>query len=94
LIIRSPSARDKAGFGFRSDGLEGVAAVRLGHTVLAQALREILSVRHRFDAFGVDGLHFFDQGEYSVQVAERAFRLGVADVRSGRDERRAGLVPG
>ncbi len=32
---------------------------------------------------GVDGLHGFDQGEYSVQVAERAVRLGVADFDSG-----------
>jgi hypothetical protein len=31
----------------------------------------------------VNGLHFFDQGKYSIQLAERAFRLGLADFNPG-----------
>jgi hypothetical protein len=37
-----------------------------------QALREILGVRHRFDAARIDCLHLFDQGKNLVQVAECA----------------------
>ena len=60
------------------------APVFLGHPVFAQALRKILCMCHRFDALGVDGLHGFDQGEYSVQVAERGLRFGVADFDPGK----------
>jgi hypothetical protein len=40
-------------------------------------------VRHRFDAARIDSLHLFDQGKYSVQVAERGFRFGIADFDPG-----------
>ena len=73
----------EAGFGFGRDGLAGFAAVGFGDLVLAQALRQILRVRHRLDTGGVDGLHFLDQGKYPVQVGERVFRLGVADFDAG-----------
>ena len=65
-------------------GLECRAPILFGHTVFAQTLRKILCMRHRFDAFCVGGLHGFDQGEYSVQVAERTFSFGVADFDPGK----------
>jgi hypothetical protein len=41
-------------------------------------------VRHRRHAGRIDRLLFFNQGENSVQVAERALRFGVADFDSGK----------
>jgi hypothetical protein len=40
-------------------------------------------VCHWLDTTGVNGLHFFNQREYSIQVAERAFRFSVADFDPG-----------
>ena len=81
-IIRSPSARGRGRL--RSRGRRPGrprAAVVLADAVVAQALGDVLGVRHRFDALGVDGPHGLGiRGENAIQMAERGFGLGIADL--------------
>ena len=62
--------------------MKRLTTVLLGHAICPQTLRKILSMRHWLDTFGINRLHFFDQGKYFVQVAEGCFRLGIADFDS------------
>jgi hypothetical protein len=62
LIIRSPSARDRGRLRFPARPPGSVAAVGLGDAVFAQALADILGVRHRLDALRIDGLHLLRSG--------------------------------
>jgi hypothetical protein len=81
LIIRSPSARDKGRLRFRAARLEGLARfvfVTVGAQPLARSWACAIGSTPR-----VSTACIFDQGEYSIQVAERGFRFGVADLDPG-----------
>ena len=58
--------------------------VVFGHSVIAQAQRHILRVRHRFDARGVDGLHLLDQPENSSHAAQDFAGLVGCDFDTGQ----------
>jgi hypothetical protein len=74
----------KPGFRFRRHVLECLVAVRLGDDVFAQALYQVLGVRHRLDTAGVHRLHLLDQGKNPVQLGEHPLRFRYGNLYAGQ----------
>jgi rod shape-determining protein MreB len=77
----------QAVFDLRCDGLKNLALIGFRDHILAQLLRQILSVRHGLYAAGIDRLHFGNQLENSRQLRARRFdfRLGHRQTRQTGD---------
>jgi rod shape-determining protein MreB and related proteins len=57
--------------------------IGLGHRIVAQAQHQVLCVRHRLDACGIDRLHFADQREDAGELAEHLCGLLVVHFYAG-----------
>ena len=55
----------------------------LGHPVLAQALHDVLGVRHRLDAGHVHGLHLLDHSEDAVELLQNRIGFRLVDGNPG-----------
>src|SRR5262245_29473263 len=78
----------------RGDGLIKLVLVALCDFVLAQALSELLGMRHRLDAGHVDRAHLLDEGEHAVQALEDLRGLFLGDRDAGEPRNPAYVVVG
>ena len=71
----------QAAFHGRRDGLVGLALVRFGNRIGAQALSGFQRMRQRLDAIGIDGLHAVDQAEDAVQGSGGVWQFALTQAQ-------------
>jgi len=68
----------------RCHRLEVLASIRLGHRVIACALRDLLRMRHRLDALRIDRLQLLHQRKHALQLREHLFDLCIGHFDAGK----------